>query len=180
MPRSADDMLVFGGSGSTKLTARICDYLKVPCCKGEVLRYADGNLFVRSLENVRGRHVYLVQSTAWPANDNFMELLFWIDAFRRASAASVTAVVPYFSYQKGDKKDEPRVSIRARVCADAIEAAGVDRVVTMDLHAPQIQGFFRVPVDDLYAMPYLVDALRAERLESPVVVAPDAGSAKRA
>ena len=97
MPRSADDMLVFGGSGSPKLTARICEYLKVPCCKGEVLRYADGNLFVRVLENVRGRHVYLVQSTAWPANDNFMELIFWIDAFKRASAASVTAMVPYVS-----------------------------------------------------------------------------------
>src|SRR6266480_7975597 len=152
MARSADDMLVFGGSGSPRLTARICDHLHVPCCRGEVIRYGDGNLFVRVLENVRGRHVYLVQSTAWPANDNFMELLFWIDAFRRASAASVTAVVPYFSYQKGDKKDEPRVSIRARVCADAMEAAGVDRVVTLDLHAAQIQGFFRVPVDDLYAV----------------------------
>src|SRR5438874_13488166 len=164
MPRSADDMLVFGGSGSTKLTARICDYLKVPCCKGEVLRYADGNLFVRVKENVRGRHVYLVQSTAHPANDNFMELLFWIDAFHRASAASITAIVPYFSYQKGDKKDEPRVSIRARVCADCIEAAGASRVVTLDLHAPQIQGFFKLPVDDLYALPVLVSAVREMKL----------------
>ena len=101
----------------------------------------------------------------FPANDNFMELLFWIDAFKRASAASVTAVMPYFSYAKGDKKDEPRVSIRARVCADAIEAAGVDRVVTLDLHAPQIQGFFKVPVDDLYAMPVLCEAIAAKRLE---------------
>ncbi len=97
--------------------------------------------------------VFLVQGTAFPANDNFVELLFWIDAFKRASAASVTAVIPYFSYAKGDKKDEPRVSIRARVCADAIEAAGADRVVTLDLHAPQVQGFFHIPVDDLYAMP---------------------------
>src|ERR1700759_4513187 len=149
------DMLVFGGSGSPKLTARICEYLKIPRSPGEVLRYADGNLFVRVLENVRGREVYLVQSTAHPANDNFMELLFWIDAFSRASAAWVTVLMPYFSYQKGEKKDEPRVSIRARVCADAIEAAGADRVVTLDLHAPQIQGFFKVPVDDLYAMPVL-------------------------
>jgi ribose-phosphate pyrophosphokinase len=109
-----------------------------------------------------------------------MELLFWIDAFKRASAASVTAVIPYFSYAKGDKKDEPRVSIRARVCADAIEAAGADRVVTMDLHAAQIQGFFRVPVDDLYARPFLCDAIRAEALSSPVVVSPDAGFAKKA
>ena len=110
-------------------------------------------MFVRVLENVRGRSVYVVQSTVFPTNANFMELLFWIDAFSRASADSVTVVVPYFSYAKGDKKDEPRVSIRARVCADAIEAAGADRVVTLDLHAPQIQGFFRIPVDDLYAMP---------------------------
>ena len=117
----------------------------------ETLRFSEGNLFVRVLENVRGRDVFLVQGTAFPANDNFMELLFWIDALKRASAASVTAVIPYFSYAKGDKKDEPRVSIRARVCADAIEAAGVDRVVTLDLHAPQVQGFFKVPVDDLYA-----------------------------
>jgi ribose-phosphate pyrophosphokinase len=180
MPRSADDMLVFGGSGSPKLTARICEYLKVACCAGEVIRYADGNIFVRVLENVRGRHVYVVQSTAHPANDHFMELLFWIDAFKRASAASVTAIVPYFSYQKGDKKDEPRVSIRARVCADAMEAAGVSRVVTLDLHAPQIQGFFKVPVDDLYALPVLTAEAKTLGLNDPVLVSPDIGFAKKA
>jgi ribose-phosphate pyrophosphokinase len=109
-----------------------------------------------------------------------MELLFWVDAFKRASATSVTVVMPYFSYAKGDKKDEPRVSIRARVCADAIEAAGADRVVTMDLHAAQIQGFFRIPVDDLYARSILCDAIQAERLPNVVVVSPDAGFAKRA
>jgi ribose-phosphate pyrophosphokinase len=124
--------------------------------------------------------VYLVQSTVFPANDNFMELLFWLDAFRRASAESVTAVIPYFSYAKGDKKDEPRVSIRARVCADAIEAAGADRVVAMDLHAPQIQGFFRIPVDNLYALPTLCDRLRQDDLGEVVVVSPDAGFAKHA
>ncbi len=145
-----------------------------------MLRFSEGTLFVRVLENVRGRNVYLIQSTVFPANDHLVELLFWIDALKRASAASVTAVVPYFSYAKGDKKDEPRVSIRARVCADAIEAAGVDRVVTMDLHAPQIQGFFRVPVDDLYALPYLCEAIEGLGLLDPVVVAPDAGFAKRA
>src|SRR5438552_13289261 len=177
---NGDDALIFGGSGSKRLTARICDHLHVPQGNGEVLRYPDGNLFVRVLENVRGRHVYLVQSTAYPANDNFMELLFWIDAFKRASAASVTALVPYFGYQKGDKKDEPRVSIRARVCADAIEAAGASRVVTVDLHAPQIQGFFKVPVDDLYALPVLSDAVRAMQLADLVVVSPDIGFAKKA
>src|SRR5256885_8295766 len=101
-----------------------------------------------------------------------MELLFWIDALKRASAESVTAVMPYFSYAKGDKKDEPRVSIRARVCADAIEAAGADRVVTLDLHAPQVQGFFRIPVDDLYAVPVLCEAVKAKGLSDLVVVAP--------
>jgi ribose-phosphate pyrophosphokinase len=116
----------------------------------------------------------------FPANDHFMELLFWVDAFTRASADSVTVVMPYFSYAKGDKKDEPRVSIRARVCADAIEAAGADRVVTMDLHAAQIQGFFRIPVDDLYARPYLCEAIQAEGLSDVVVVSPDAGFAKKA
>ena len=146
----------------------------------ETMRFAEGTIFVRLLENVRGRDVYVVQSTIYPANDNVVELLFWLDACRRASAASVTAVVPYFSYGKGDKKDEPRVSIRARVLADAIEVAGADRVVTMDLHAPQIQGFFRAPVDDLYAAPLLCTAIERLGLGDVVVVAPDAGFAKRA
>jgi ribose-phosphate pyrophosphokinase len=174
------DMVIFGGSGSPHLTERICEYLGVARGLSEVIRFSEGNLFVRVGENVRGRHVYLVQSTAFPANDNFMELLFWLDAFKRASAASVTAVVPYFSYAKGDKKDEPRVSIRARVCADAIEVAGADRVVTLDLHTPQIQGFFRIPVDDLYGLPILCRAVRAKHLEHLVVVSPDAGFAKKA
>lgn len=175
-----DDPLVFAGSGSPRLTAAICRALGVKVAAGEVIRFTEGTLFVRVLENVRGRSVYVVQSTVFPTNANFMELLFWIDAFSRASAESVTVVVPYFSYAKGDKKDEPRVSIRARVCADAIEAAGADRVVTLDLHAPQIQGFFRIPVDDLYAMPYLCTAIRQAQLADPVVVSPDAGFAKRA
>jgi ribose-phosphate pyrophosphokinase len=176
----ADEVLVFGGSGSRRLAARICDYLQVPLARSETLHFSEGNLFVRILENVRGRNVYLVQSTAYPANDNFMELLFTVDALRRASAASVTVVMPYFSYAKGDKKDEPRVSIRARVCADAIQIAGTDRVVTMDLHAPQIQGFFRIPVDDLYAMPVLCDAVKDISPSELVVVSPDTGFAKKA
>ena len=177
---SADEMLVFGGSGSPRLAKRICDYLQVRPGDGEVIRFSEGNLFVRVRENVRGRRVYLVQSTAFPANDNFMELLFWVDAFKRASAESVTVVMPYFSYAKGDKKDEPRVSIRARVCADAIQAAGADRIVTMDLHAPQIQGFFNVPVDDLYALPTLCEAVKKEHLPDLIVVSPDTGFAKKA
>ncbi|HKD96801.1 MAG TPA: ribose-phosphate diphosphokinase [Micromonosporaceae bacterium] len=175
-----DDLLVFGGSASPLLTKQICSQLGVAQGLGEVMQFSDGNLFVRIGQNVRGRHVYLVQSTVFPANDNFMELLFWIDAFRRASAESVTVIVPYFSYAKGDKKDEPRVSIRARVCAQSIEAAGANRAVMLDLHAPQIQGFFGIPVDDLYALPVLVEAIEALELTDLVVVSPDAGFAKKA
>jgi hypothetical protein len=115
-----EELLLFAGSASRKLGGAIADYLGCPLGASETLKFSEGNLFVRVLENVRGRDVYVVQATGFPANDNFMELLFWIDAFKRASAASVTAVMPYFSYAKGDKKDEPRVSIRARVCADAM------------------------------------------------------------
>jgi len=177
---AAEQILVFAGSASPRLTARICTHLGMPVAAGDLRRFSEGNLFVHVKENVRGREVYIVQSTVFPTNDNFMELLFWIDALRRASAESVTVVMPYFSYAKGDKKDEPRVSIRARVCADAIEAAGADRVVTLDLHAPQIQGFFRVPVDVLYGLPVLCAALQAKHLPDLVVVSPDTGFAKQA
>jgi ribose-phosphate pyrophosphokinase len=176
----SDDMVILGGSGSPRLTRAICDYLQRQPAAGEVLRFSDGNLFVRIKENVRGRDAYVVQSTVFPTNDNFMELLFWIDALKRASARSVTVVMPYFSYAKGDKKDEPRVSIRARVCADAIEAAGADRVVTLDLHTPQIQGFFRIPVDDLYALPVLCERIARKRLHNLIVVSPDTGFVKQA
>jgi ribose-phosphate pyrophosphokinase len=178
--RVPDAPLVVCGSGSPRLGAAVCAELGVEPAAAEMRRFGEGTLFVRLLENVRGRDVYVVQSTIYPANDNIVELLFWLDACRRASAGSVTAVVPYFSYGKGDKKDEPRVSIRARVLADALEAAGADRVVTMDLHAPQIQGFFRAPVDDLYAMPYLCRRLQSLDLRDPVVVSPDSGYAKKA
>src|SRR5688572_19357688 len=174
------DVVVLAGSASQQLGQAIADYLGCELGASEVLRFSEGNLFVRVRENVRGRDVFIVQGTAFPANDNFMELLFWIDALRRASAASVTAIIPYFGYAKGDKKDEPRVSIRARVCADAIQAAGANRVVTLDLHAPQVQGFFTIPVDDLYSLPILGDAIAAQGLKNLVVVAPDAGAVKRA
>lgn len=175
-----DEYVLLAGSASRTLGAAVAAYLHHPLGQSETLSFSEGNLFVRVKENVRGRNVFLLQGMPSPANDNFVELLFWIDALKRASAASVTAIIPYFSYAKGDKKDEPRVSIRARVCADAIEVAGVDRVVTLDLHAPQVQGFFRVPVDDLHAAPVLCDAIQALGLGEPVVVAPDAGFAKKA
>ena len=142
--------------------------------------FSEGNVFVRIKENVRGKDVYIIQGCHYPVNDNFMELLFWIDAARRASAQNVTAVIPFFSYAQGDKKDEPRVSIRARVCADAIEAAGVDRVLTMDLHSPQIQGFFRIPVDHLYGRIVLVDHFKTLNVGNLVVCSPDVGFAKGA
>jgi ribose-phosphate pyrophosphokinase len=161
------------------LAEKICKNLGVPLGASEALRFSEGNTFVRVNETVRGDDVYLIQSIGRQPNDEFMELIFWVDAFKRASANTVTAIMPYFSYAKGDKKDEPRVSIRARVCADALEAAGVDRVVSMDLHSPQIQGFFRVPVDHLYAMPVLCRNI-PKPVKDLVVVSPDAGFAKRA
>jgi ribose-phosphate pyrophosphokinase len=174
------DILVFAGSASRNLGNAIAHNLGIELGTSEVVRFSEGNLFVRVLDNVRGRDVFIVQGTAFPANDNFMELLFWIDALKRASAASVTAVIPYFSYAKGDKKDEPRVSIRARVCADAIQAAGADRVVTLDLHAPQVQGFFSIPLDDLSSLPTLCDTIAKKDLGELVIVSPDAGYAKKA
>lgn len=174
-----DDMRIIAGSGSPQLAQNICRHLGVALGQGETVRFSEGSLFVRVGENVRGRQVFLVQSTAFPTNDNFMELLFWVDACKRASADSVTVVMPYFGYNKGDKKDEPRVSIRARVCADCIEAAGADRLVTMDLHAAQMQGFFRIPVDDLYALPVLCAAIKEKDLQDLIVVAPDTGFAKQ-
>ena len=177
-PREAP--LVFAGSASPRLGAAVCASLGVRQGAAEVIRFSEGSIFVRVGENVRGRDAYLVQSTVFPANDAFMELLFWLDALKRASAATATVVMPYFNYAKGDKKDQPRVSIRARVCADALQVAGADRVITLDLHSPQIQGFFSVPVDDLTAMDVLSRALRAQGLRDLVVVSPDSGFVKKA
>ncbi|HUZ36896.1 MAG TPA: ribose-phosphate diphosphokinase [Streptosporangiaceae bacterium] len=176
---SCDRPLVFAGSASKRLGESVCQDLGIEPAAAEVLRFPEGNVLVRLLENVRGRSAYVIQSTAFGSSDQVMELLFWMDALKRASAASVTAVIPYFSYGKGDKMDEPRVSIRARVVADALQAAGADRVLTMDLHARQIQGFFAIPVDDLQAMPTLAEAISAEGLADPVVVSPDLGFVKK-
>ncbi len=175
-----NNLLIFAGTGSPKFTAAVCRHLGVKPGKCSAQHYSEGNTFVRVLQNVRGKDVYCVQSLSYPVNDHFMELLFYIDAFKRASANSITAVVPFFSYGKGDKKDEPRVSIRARVCADCLEAAGVDRIVTMDLHAPQIQGFFRVPVDHLYALPVIANHFKKKISKDWVIVAPDSGAAPMA
>ena len=174
------DVKIFAGSTGRPFARRMCEYIGCELGDSEVITFSDGNIFVRIKETVRDKDVYIVQPIGLNPNNEFVEILFWMDAMKRASANSVTAVIPYFGYAKGDKKDEPRVSIRARVCADAIEQAGADRVVTMDLHAPQVQGFFKKPMDHLYAMPMLVEVVRSMDLSNAVVVSPDAGFAKQA
>lgn len=173
---------IFAGSTGKTFAKKMCAYLGTQIGDATTIRFSEGNIFVRVNESIRDKDVYIVQPIGREPNDEFVELLFWIDAFQRASANSVTAIIPYFSYAKGDKKDEPRVSIRARVCADCIETAGADRVLTMDLHAPQVQGFFKIPVDHLYAKSLLCEYVRREGIvdDDLVVVSPDAGSAKRA
>ena len=174
------DLAILAGSANPKLARDIAGQLGVSVVPSQAQYFSEGNVFVRVLENVRGRDVFVVQGVNHPVNDNFVELLFWIDALKRASAQQVTAVIPFFSYAKGDKKDEPRVSIRARVCADAIEAAGCDRVLTMDLHSPQIQGFFHIPVDHLYGRHVICEHIRRMNIPDLVVCSPDIGFAKDA
>ncbi|MDF2714143.1 MAG: ribose-phosphate diphosphokinase [Paenibacillus sp.] len=171
---------IFAGSSGKSFAERMCKYLNAELGLSEAITFSEGNTFVRIGETVRDKDVYLVQSIGLKPNDEFVEILFWVDAFKRASANSVTVIMPYFSYAKGDKKDEPRVSIRARVCAESIELAGADRVVAMDLHSHQIQGFFKKPVDHLFALPVLSEAILQMDLADPVVVSPDAGFAKQA
>jgi len=171
---------IFAGSSSISFTEKMCKYLGTEIGQSQTINFSEGNTFVKILEKVRDKDVYIVQTIGLHPNDDFMELIFWIDAFKRSSASSVTAILPYFSYAKGDKKDEPRVSIRARVCADCLEVTGVDRIITMDLHSPQIQGFFKKPVDHLYGMPILCGYIRSKNIENMVVVSPDIGFAKNA
>lgn len=171
---------IFAGSSSISFAEKMCSHLGAELGKSQTIKFSEGNTFVKILEKVRDKDVYIVQTIGLNPNDDFMELLFWIDAFKRSSASSVTAIIPYFSYAKGDKKDEPRVSIRARVCADCLEVTGVDRIVTMDLHSPQIQGFFKKPVDHLYGFPILCEYIKSKNIGNMVVVSPDAGFAKNA
>ncbi|NLE25430.1 MAG: ribose-phosphate pyrophosphokinase [Clostridiaceae bacterium] len=172
--------MVFGGSGSIDLTAKICRKLNI--CQGrcKIIRFSEGNIFVQIDEDICGIDVYVVQSIAIPVSDNLLELLFLLDACKRANAKSVTAVIPYFSYGKGDKMDNMQGSIRARVCADAIVASGADRVIFVDLHTQQIQGFFNIPVSNLHALPLFCNALKGKSFVDPVIVAPDIGFIKQA
>jgi ribose-phosphate pyrophosphokinase len=171
---------IFAGSASVNFVEKMCQYLKIEPGRSDTFHFQEGNTYVKILENVREKDIYLVQAIGLNANDSFVELLFWIDAFKRSSANSVTLIMPYFSYAKADKKDEPRVSIRARVCADCIEAAGADRVIVIDLHTPQIQGFFKKPVDHLYAYPLLCEYIRTLEIPDLVIVSPDVGFVRNA
>ncbi|MDB4897418.1 MAG: ribose-phosphate pyrophosphokinae [Firmicutes bacterium] len=171
---------VFAGRASQHLAEAICRHLGEPLGQAEILKFRNDNTFVQILENVRECDVFVVQTSCPPVDENLMELLIMIDALRRASASRITAVLPYYPYVRSDKKDQPRVPITARLVADLLTTAGADRVVTIDLHAPQIQGFFSVPLDHLTATHLFCDYLRAKGLDAPVAVATDSGAAKRA
>ena len=175
-----DELKVFTGNAHPALAQGICDYLDMPLGQAEVFEFTNENIFVRIMENVRERDVYVIQPISSPVNKNLMELLIMLDALRRASAARITAVVPYFGYGRTDKKDQPRVPITARLVADMITVAGANRVLTVDLHAGQIQGFFTIPVDELTALYMLGNYFETKALKNLVVVATDIGISKRA
>ncbi|GHG81687.1 ribose-phosphate pyrophosphokinase [Comamonas sp. JC664] len=176
------DFKVFAGNSNPGLAHRICEYLKRPLGKAEVGRFSDGEIHVEIGENVRGHDIFILQSTCPPANDHLMELLIMCDALKRASAGSITAVIPYYGYARQDRKVAPRTPITAKLIADLLESAGAGRVVSMDMHAGQIQGFFNIPSDHLYGSPVFLEDLRKRFPESQelVIVSPDAGGVERA
>ncbi|WP_448382512.1 ribose-phosphate diphosphokinase [Desulfosoma sp.] len=171
---------IFSGNSNLELAQKICDSLEIPLGRALVTTFSDGEIRVEVGENVRGADVFVVQSGAPPVNDHLMELLVMIDALKRASARRITAVIPYYSYSRQDRKNKPRVPITARLVADLITSVGTDRILTMDLHAGQIQGFFDIPVDNLYASPILLPYIREHFNHNLVVVSPDAGGVPRA
>jgi len=171
---------IFSGSAHPELARKICQYLELPLSPSEVKRFPDGEIWVKLLENVRGTDVFVVQPTCPPVNEHLMELLLLIDALRRSSAKRITAVVPYYGYARQDRKDQPRVALSAKLVANLITTAGADRVLTMDLHAPQLQGFFDIPVDHLIAEPVLVKYFFQKGLDHFVVAATDVGGVKMA
>lgn len=175
----ADEFSIYAGNANRPLAERICRYLKTDLGAVEVFQFANENIFVRVMENVREQDVFLVQPTSRPVNQSIMELLIMIDAFKRASAGRITAVIPYYSYGRSDKKDQPRVPITARLIADMLTVAGADRVLTMDLHQGQIQGFFSIPVDELTAVNIICAHIKAKELDDLVVVS-ELGFAKKA
>src|ERR1700689_4374897 len=175
-----DKFKIFSGSASPELTQRICGYLGVNPGGAKLGKFSDGEIYFQILENVRGADVFVVQPCTNPVDFHLMELLLMIDAFKRASAWRITAVVPYYCYARQDRKEKPRVPISAKLVADLLETAGASRALLLDLHAPQIQGYFNVPVDHVYASPVLVEYFKQLRLPNLTVVSPDAGGVERA
>ena len=171
---------LFTGNSNRALAEEIAGVLNIPVGDATVSNFCDGEIMVKIDENVRGSDVFVVQSTCMPVNNNIMELLLMIDALKRASARRITAVIPYYGYARQDRKSQPRVPISARLIADLLSAVGIGRVLTMDLHAGQIQGFFNIPVDHLYATPVLSDYVKKEYINDIVIVSPDAGGVERA
>jgi ribose-phosphate pyrophosphokinase len=175
-----EGMAIFTGNSNPVLAKKICEYLSLPLGAADVKTFSDGEIQIEITENVRLKDVFVLQSTCSPVNDNLVELLLMIDAFKRSSARRITVVIPYFGYARQDKKVAPRVPISAKLVADMITLAGANRVITMDLHAGQIQGFFNIPVDNLFAAPVLIDYIRNHFRDELVIVSPDAGGVERA
>jgi ribose-phosphate pyrophosphokinase len=171
---------IFSGTANQELTKKIAEHLGMSVGKADIKRFSDGEISVQIKESIRGRDVFIVQPTSAPANDNLMELLIMTDALRRASANKITAIIPYFGYARQDRKAAPRVPITAKLVANLIEEAGIDRVVTMDLHAGQIQGFFDIPVDNLYGSILFKEYIENKRLANPIIASPDVGGVARA
>ena len=180
MDEPLDDLIIFGGTSNVNLTKEVCDYLKI--LPGEMLTktFNDGEIRVEIDENVRGRDTFILQSTCTPVNDNLIQLLIITDALKRASAKNITAVIPYYGYARQDRKVKPRVPISAKLVADLITVSGVDRVISMDLHVGQIQGYFDIPVDNLFAAPILLNYIRKHFKDNLSIIAPDAGGVERA
>jgi len=175
-----ENLIILSGTSNPELSREISQNLGVNLAEISITRFADGEINVKVLTNVRGKDVFLIQSTCPPVNDNLMELLIVIDALRRASAKRITAVIPYYGYARQDRKVEPRVPITAKLVANLLVAAGANRVLSLELHAGQIQGFFDIPVDNLYSSVIFVEKFKTIKLEEPVVVSPDAGGVDRA
>jgi ribose-phosphate pyrophosphokinase len=180
MSRHYDQLTIFGGNANPELTREICAYIDIPPGRIEVFKFSNENIFVRIGESVRENDVFVIQPLSGKVNESIMELLIIMDTLKRSSAGRITAVIPYYGYGRTDKKDQPRVPITARLIADMITVAGADRVLTVDLHAGQLQGFFNIPVDEMTALPTIADYILGKNLQNPVVVAPDLGSSKRA
>jgi ribose-phosphate pyrophosphokinase len=174
------DITIFSGNANPVLAGKICDYINVSIGGAKVKRFSDGEIQIEIDENIRSRDVFVIQSTCSPVNDNLVELLLMLDACSRSSANRITAVIPYYGYARQDKKVAPRVPISARLVADMLTTAGADRVITMDLHAGQIQGFFNIPVDNLFATPVILEYIKEKFNDDLVIVSPDAGGVERA